>query len=190
MTPFRDILKRSLDDDYSGKLSRAWAVVMAISSSRLTERASPLILGFNPSSRRTMAETAGASRRGPSGTMRGSEHSLSRLLDTRRPRGRLMASLTPVQRTARPIPARQRLPKFPYQYPRARSVEASNVQLSHQRLQAAEHRRAPTPSLKRRGSIRDTSERPRRLAGVANAPRGVVPAMRTLRPERASTALV
>ena len=67
VTLFRDVLKRSLDDNYSGKLSRASAVVMAISSSRLTERASPLILGFNPSSRRTMAETAGASRRGPSG---------------------------------------------------------------------------------------------------------------------------
>jgi hypothetical protein len=122
--------------------------------------------------------------------MKGGEHSQSRLLDTRRPRGRLMASLTPVQRTERPIPARRRLPKFPYQFPRERSVEASNVRLSHQRLQAAEHRRAPTPSLKRRRSIRDTSERPRRLASVANAPRGVVPAMRTLRPERASTALV
>ena len=74
---FRDVLKRSLDDRYSGKLSRASAVVMAISSSRLTERASPLILGFNPSSRQTMAETAGASRRGPSGPSEGGEHSQS-----------------------------------------------------------------------------------------------------------------
>ena len=41
-------MKRSLDDDYSGKLSHASAVVIAISSLRLTERASPLILGFNP----------------------------------------------------------------------------------------------------------------------------------------------